>query len=137
MMFSSKLPRLLVIDDLFGRTLPDHRNEERARLCGQYLLEDITGDEEGKSSLKINSPIAQAVFHRGQTPSQSSIGDTVENDLEKVLQIVRDGWVYPDQPKWSLVLLDLCFYTGRVTEESNRRTTGMPQGRDGDDDPKH
>jgi DNA-binding NtrC family response regulator len=33
------------------------------------------------------------------------------------------------------VLLDLCFYTGRVTEQSDRKTAGMPEGRDGDTDP--
>jgi DNA-binding NtrC family response regulator len=37
---------------------------------------------------------------------------------------------------WSLLLLDLCFYTGRVTEESHRRSPGMPAGRPGDDDPR-
>jgi DNA-binding NtrC family response regulator len=37
---------------------------------------------------------------------------------------------------WSMVLIDLCFYTGRVTVESHRRTPGMPEGRPGDDDPR-
>jgi len=32
-------------------------------------------------------------------------------------------------------LLDLCFYTGRVTKESNQVSLGMPEGRPGDDDP--
>jgi len=33
-----------------------------------------------------------------------------------------------------MVLIDLCFYTGKVTQESHRRTAGMPEGRSGDDD---
>lgn len=134
---SRSLPRLLIIDDLYGRTLPNCRNEERARLCGQYLLEDITGDEVGKTSLRINSPIAQVIFHRGQSPHQSVVGDTVENDLDSVINFVREGWTHSNQAKWSLVLLDLCFYTGSVTEESSRRTVGMPEGRNDDHDPNH
>jgi len=50
MVGSEAPPRILVIDDLSGRTLPDRRNEDRANLCGQYLLEDMTGDEADKES---------------------------------------------------------------------------------------
>jgi DNA-binding NtrC family response regulator len=61
------------------------------------------------------------------------------------MDAVRKGWPVRDQPRrgrkpktppipWSMVLIDLCFYTGRVTEESHRRTPGMPEGRPGDDD---
>jgi len=35
-----------------------------------------------------------------------------------------------------LVLLDLCFYTGPVTKESDRKAPGMPTGRPGDDAPE-
>ena len=133
------IPRILVIDDLFGRTHPDRRNEDRSNLCGQYLFEDVTGDETGKGSLqKIKKPVAQVVFYRGQKPQCSTVGETVENDLKGTLQIVREGWGEwtKAKPRWAMVLLDLCFYTGRVTKESNRRTLGMPEGRDSDDDPK-
>jgi DNA-binding NtrC family response regulator len=136
----SFLPRVLIIDDLFGRTHPNRRNEERANLCGQYLIEDVTGDEVGKGTpQKIKKPIAQAVFYRGQMPTCSTVGDTVENDLEGALQVIREGWLewQPNKPRWAMALLDLCFYTGRVTEESNRKTLGMPEGRDGDDNPSH
>jgi DNA-binding NtrC family response regulator len=34
-----------------------------------------------------------------------------------------------------MVLLDLSFFTGRVTAESNANLKGMPEGRPGDDDP--
>lgn len=128
------IPLILIIDDLFGRTHPDRRNEERANLCGQYLIEDITGDEVGKGTpQRIKNPVAQAIFCRGQTPTCSTVGDTVENDLEGALRLIRDGWIDPNKPRWSMVLLDLCFYTGRVTQESNRKTLGMPEGRHGDD----
>jgi DNA-binding NtrC family response regulator len=136
-MSSKLIPRILIVDDLFGRTHAGRRNEERANLCGQYLIEDITGDEQKKGSpQKIKNPIALAVFYRGQRPICSTLGDTVENDLEATLQVIRDGWfVSENETCWSMILLDLCFYTGRVTEGSNRSALGMPEGRTGDDDP--
>ncbi len=136
-MSEAPLPRILIVDDLFGRTLPHSRNEERASLCGQYLLTDVTGDEADKGSAqRIKRPVAEVVFHRGQTPVCSVVGDTVENDLPGVLQLVRQGWCHSDRQCWSLVLLDLCFYTGKVTPASHARVHGMPEGRDGDDDPR-
>lgn len=136
---TSFLPRILIIDDLFGRTHPDRRNEERANLCGQYLIEDVTGDEIGKGTpQKIKKPIAQVVFYRGQKPICSTLGDIVENDPEGTLRVIRSGWEesQPNKPRWAMVLLDLCFHSGPVTEESNRKTLGMPEGREGDDDPR-
>jgi DNA-binding NtrC family response regulator len=125
-----------VIDDLFGRTDPTGRNEDRARLCAQYLLEDVTGDQAGSPG-RVRNPIARAVFCRGQLPARSIIGDVVENDLATVLRLVREGWLEapPGKPAWALVLLDLCFYTGPVTKVSNRRAPGMPEGRPDDDSP--
>jgi len=135
----SQPPRILIIDDLFGRTHAEQRNEERANLCGQYLLLDVTGDERGKGEpQKVLEPTAEVVFYRGQRPETSVVGDHVENDLEGVLDVVRRGWSDVPQryARWAMVLLDLCFYTGRVTEESSRRAAGMPEGREGDDDPE-
>jgi DNA-binding NtrC family response regulator len=131
------LPRLLIIDDLFGRTIADGPNEERRRLCGQYLLKDVTGDiSANMSSMTIKSPIAEAVFFRGQKPIAASIGDTVENDLGGTLQKIREGWENPPpgKPPWTLVLLDLCFYTGKIKKDSSPK--GMPEGRPGDDNPR-
>src|SRR5258706_699655 len=109
------LPLLLIIDDLFGRTHLDRRNEERANLCGQYLIEDVTGDEAGKGPVqRIKNPVAQAVFSRGQKPSCSTVGSHVENDLESTLKVIQDGWEEwrDERSRWAMVLLDLCFYTG-------------------------
>ena len=133
------LPRILIIDDLLGRTHPDRPNRERANLCGQYLLEDITRDQEGKGpTVRIVEPIAQACFYRGQQPACSVVGDRVENDMAGILDRTRDGWVTrkPEEIPWSLLLLDLCFYTGIVTERSNRETPGMPEGQPDDDRPE-
>lgn len=137
-MSSQRLPRLLIVDDLFGRTHPDRRNEERANLCGQYLLKDVTGDElHFGSSQTIKAPLAEVVFFRGQTPVQSIVGDVVENDIEATLRVIRNGWDEASLSlRWSLVLLDLSFHTGLVTENSNRLTRGMPEESESDSIPE-
>lgn len=132
------LPRLLIIDDVFGRRLPDRRNTERADLCGALLLKDVTGDEVGKGEgQRIWKPLAEAVFFRGQQPTCSPRGVEVENDLEGCLRVVRSGWSYglAGAPRWAMVLLDLCFYTGQVTAASDRAMSAMPAGRASDSDP--
>lgn len=131
-MSHSFIPRILIIDDLLGRTHEDKRNEERSNFCGQYLLRDITRDESGKEKAqKIRQPIAEALFFRGQSPVWSGVGNLVENDLEGCLEIIRKGWEGDGTRGsfWSMVLLDLCFYTGPVTKESDRKSPGMPEGR--------
>ncbi|MFM8442780.1 MAG: sigma 54-interacting transcriptional regulator [Methylococcus sp.] len=139
-MNATRLPKLLIIDDLFGRECPSTSNRERENLCGKFLLLDkstVGFDKLGR--FKILSPHAQAVIYRGQLPVKSHVGTVVENDLHGTLLKVREGWTGAlalGKPPWSLLLLDLCFYTGRVTEESHRRTPGMPEGRPGDDDPR-
>jgi DNA-binding NtrC family response regulator len=133
------LPRILVINDRLGRRHHHQRNEERANLCKQYLLEDVTFDEIGKGTpQKIKKPVAQVVFCRGQMPVRSTIGDTVENDLAGTLEVIRAGWQGDLKPRWAMVLLDLCFYTGQVTKKSEQeKGLGMPKGREGDDNPQH
>ena len=132
------LPRLLVLDDLFGRVMAGGRNSDQENLCANFLWQDASEDESAKASRqKVLKPVAEAVFCRAQIPACAKIGDTVENDIEGALEIVRSGGPsFKSEIPWSLVLLDLCFYTGRVTEESHRQTAGMPEGRPGDDDPR-
>lgn len=135
-----RLPRLLIIDDLFGRTHPDRLNRDRANLCAQYLLRDVTDDERGRGlPQQINNPIAEAVFFRGQQPSCAIVGDIVENDLDGALNVIKDGWdlQFADKPSWAMILLDLPFYTGRVTTDSDARNRGMPEGRPGDNEPNN
>ncbi|RPH52433.1 MAG: sigma-54-dependent Fis family transcriptional regulator [Desulfobacteraceae bacterium] len=132
------LPRILVIDDLFGRNTINGVNKERENLCAHFLWRDLTGDVAARSSKqKIVKPAAEAIFFRGQTPSVANVDTVVENDLAGTLAVVRSGWVEAfakGEVPWALILLDLCFYTGKVTEESNRRMQGMPEGHSGDDD---
>lgn len=138
------LPHILILDDLFGRVVPNGQNVDRQNLCANFLWHDATGDVESKKSRqKILKPTANAVFFRAQTPVCANVGDVIENDVLSAMEVVRAGWLPhagrnegPVHPPWALVLLDLCFYTGVVTEESNRKSPGMPGGRTGDDRPE-
>lgn len=131
-------PRLLVIDDLFGRQSDDGPNRDRENLCAHFLWKDVTRDAAAAaSSLQIKNPIADVVFTRGQAPTLAKVGDIVENDLESAVQAARKGWYGSEKLRspWSLVLVDLSFSTGEVTEASHRRAPGMACGRDSDNDP--
>jgi DNA-binding NtrC family response regulator len=132
-------PNILIIDDLFGRNLGTRRNVERENLCTQFRWLDMTGDAGARlSKQQPRHPTANAIFFRGQSPDPSGLGDEVWNDLESSMSVVRRGWsgaLREGRPPWAMVLLDLCFYTGLVTEKSNRLTPGMPEGRPTDDQP--
>jgi DNA-binding NtrC family response regulator len=143
------LPHLLILDDLFGRVVPGGHNVDRENLCANFLWQDQTGDAEARASRqKVLQPTATAVFFRAQTPVRARVGDTVENDIQATLEVVRNGWIsrmdsnvsaaqaQAQAQPWTILLLDLCFYTGLVTVESHRRTPGMPEGRPGDDRPE-
>lgn len=134
------LARVLVIDDLFGRDVPEGRNIDRENICAHFLWKDVTGDATAKSSKqRVVKPKVEAAFYRGQFPKTARIGELVQNDLSGSLEKVREGWqgaLTNGKPPWAMVLLDLCFYTGQVTQDSHRRTPGMPEGRPEDDDPR-
>lgn len=137
------LPRLLILDDLFGRIIAGGQNVDRENLCAHFLWRDATGDAAAKASRqKVLKPTAEAIFCRAQTPACAGVGDTVQNDLSVALDAVRKGWIPPSAPMlnveagpWAMLLLDLCFYTGLVTEESNRSMPGVPEGQAEDDEP--
>lgn len=132
------LPRILVIDDALGRRPVSGINPERTGICGQMLLRDVTVDAASASAPRVTAPVAEAVFLRGQKPVAATEGDTVANDMDAVLRAVREGWdpMRAGRVRWSLVLVDLCFYTGPVTPASERlRGESMPEGRPDDDRP--
>lgn len=135
------LPRVLVVDDMFGRTIADRPHPDRSSFVKTFRVRDITGDGSRLlRSAEVASPVAEAFFSRGQQPGLARAGDVVENDLEGTLSIIRRSWTerVPGTPPWALVVLDMCFYTGRVTEaseSSDHRGPGMPEGRSEDSDP--
>jgi DNA-binding NtrC family response regulator len=141
------LPLVLVLDDLFGRDVADGRNVDRENLCAQFLWRDITGDAASLASTQaVLVPVAEVIFHRAQIPLRAAVGDIVENDVASALARIREFWwpsaASPRLPsahsrrRLSMVLLDLCFYTGKVTDESHRTAPGMPEGRPRDSGPK-
>lgn len=133
------LPRILVIDDFYGRTVPGGNNDRRA-LCINFSLNDISPDAHPEKP--AITPVADAVFIRGQLPACAGTGDAVENDVEGVFNTILNGWddsrLAPGELPWSMILLDMCFYTGLVTAESEKVSgEGMPQGCPEDDMPGH
>lgn len=129
-------PLVLIVDDLFGRENGTSANEDRENLCAHLLVEDVTGDAATRASRQIiRKPIARAHFCRGQNPKDARVGDSVENDPALVLDLLHSGRAAGTQEPWALVLLDLCFYTGEVTTESDGKAPGMPVGRPGDAEP--
>jgi DNA-binding NtrC family response regulator len=116
------LPRILVIDDLLGRAGRGQRNRDRYDFCLRLGLIDVTGDEAGEPQ-KIDRPLAEAVFCRGQIEEDG----VVRNDVDQVLRVIEEGWSGP--PVWALVFLDLLFKTGRA------RPDGEPEGAAEDRDP--
>jgi DNA-binding NtrC family response regulator/tRNA A-37 threonylcarbamoyl transferase component Bud32 len=139
------LPKILVIDDILGRVLVGRTNNERRDFCEKYNLNDIT-EGEGRDStnvVNVSNPVADVVFCRGQRreacpPGESAMcspaGTIVENDLALCLSMIRDGWNRPhDDRCWSLLLLDMCFLTGRVP--SGDQPQRVVLGHSGDTDP--
>jgi two-component system response regulator FlrC len=129
-------PHILIIDDLFGRRVVSGRNRERENLCAKFLLLDAE-QSEGPGQFRVETPTAIATFYRGQIPAAARVGSVVENDLEGSLSLVRQRSGKGGKAPWSLILVDLCFYTGLVTEESDAEGPGVPEGRSGDEDPAH
>lgn len=102
------LPRLLVIDDLAGWSLSD-----RATMCRDLALRDVTS---GGSSVDSDSPyLAEAVF----VPGLVRAGNEVSGGppaVEATLAAVAQGWERQDGLPWALVLLDLQFDCGAVSD---------------------
>ena len=129
-------PLVLLIDDVFGRTVRGTSNKDRAFLCQHLGLRDISAGGEAVDAASAPSPEGpiDAVFCRGQKPIAASVGDVVANDLDGTMRVIREGWTGEGWHgrRWALVLLDLCFLTGRV---ENSEQLGMPVGKAEDDAP--
>lgn len=118
----SRLPRILIIDDQYGRTR--HSGEgmhPRTSFCVLGGLKDVTGDLPFPEI--VEPPIAEAVFCQGQVTEDG----VVRNDLEKAIAAIREGW--KEWPRWAMVMIDLKFITGKV------RPDGTAVGRETDSDP--
>ncbi len=108
------IPRILVIDDIFGSSLRDRKN-----FCKNFGLLDVTGDEPKPAA--INDPISEAVFES----SQATQNHSVKNLLSKTLAAVERGWSDLTTTRWALVLLDLRFVSGQL--DDNNEAEGHPE----------
>src|SRR3972149_3804090 len=96
------LPRILIIDDIFGSSLMDRRNLSR-----NFALIDVTGDDDKPAPLQ--EPVAEAVFCSGQTRK----GKFVANDVSIAIEAVKRGWGEGRgweegiDGRWGVILLDL------------------------------
>jgi len=109
------LPRILVIDDIFGSSLIDRRN-----LCRSFGLVDVSGDDD--KVVDISEPVAEAAF----SPGQGRNGNTVKNDVNVAIDAVLKGWNQNPEKRLALILLDLRFVSGLIEDDE-------PLGQSGDD----
>ena len=109
------LPRILIIDDIFGSSIMDRKN-----LCRNFGLVDVTGDDENVS--KISEPVGEAAFCSGQVRD----GNTVRNDVNVAIDAVQKGWDENSEQRLALILLDLRFVSGKIEDDE-------PQSQSGDD----
>ena len=118
----SRLPRILIIDDQYGRTYhPGEGMHPRTSFCLLGGLKDVTGDLQFGEIVK--SPIAEAVFCQAQVTENG----VVRNDLETAIAAIREGW--KEWPRWAMVMIDLKYITGKV------RSDGTAEGQESDSDP--
>lgn len=110
-------PRILVIDDQFGRIISDRRN-----LCLSFGLRDTTGDD--LTPEEIKDPVAESKFCSGQKIEKGFI----KNDIEIVISAIKEGWPHKDGRFWAMVLVDIRFVSGRIAKENE------PLGQAGDMD---
>ncbi|MFQ5717929.1 MAG: sigma 54-interacting transcriptional regulator [Acidobacteriota bacterium] len=118
----SDLPRLLIIDDVYGRG-SWARNRDREMFCARLGIRDVTGDV---ATAEVGQPVAEAILHSGQVQTDRRI----DNDVDGVIELLRAGW--QKWPRWAMVLLDMHFQTGPVDP-----LTGDAQGESTDRDPAH
>jgi DNA-binding NtrC family response regulator len=117
----TKIPRILIIDDEFGNSFQND-NSKRYELCRRLNLKDVTGNTENIFNPVDSQLNVEAIFCTGQ----KIIDNSVENDIDGTIKIVKEGW--EQTPRWSLILLDMNFVTGKIGND------GKPLGRRSDSD---
>lgn len=102
----SRLPRILIIDDQYGRSQnPGTGQHPRSSFCLLGGLSDITNDISPET---VEHPIAEVIFCQGQVYENG----LVQNDLAGTLEVIRNGW--KEWPRWAMIMLDLKFITGKI-----------------------
>lgn len=119
-----QLPKVLIIDDQFGRCglgsafrkrvgeeLFRAYQADRENLCRIYGISDGTGDS---APIGESSALVYGIFCPGQRWDTAK--EAIENDLNLVHDTVRRGWPFKDGDRWALILLDLRFASGRIND---------------------
>lgn len=116
-------PRILIIDDQFGRSAlgPLFKKtvdpgifssyvQDRRNLCVTYGLRDSTQKDGGV--VDFDRALALATF----CPAQHWDVERQEivDDAWLALEAVRRGWPFSDGRRWALILLDLAFVSGSL-----------------------
>lgn len=117
-----ELPRILVIDDQFGRCglgadfqrfvapdIMDAYRMDRANLCSNYGILDLSGD-----SVPIPRESAQCAADFCPAQTWDNDNKRINNNLPLAIEEVEKGWPFPDGSRWTLVLLDLAFVQGEL-----------------------
>ena len=125
----SALPRVLVIDDDFGRVL------KRSKGGVEILEIRIVRHFANEPSCKTSPETSPRNRLTNRLPKQCFLlvsgcrMDNWKQDIEGTLQAFRRGW--EQWPRWAMILLDLHFKTGEVKPD------GTPAGRAEDRNPHH
>lgn len=99
-----KLPRILIVDDLYGHDL-----HLRQRFCRFMKIKDVDAPDTGSGG----EFFAEAKFCSGQVRSARY----VENSLDLVMQEVEKGWPFADGSRWALVMIDYHFSSGPLNRD--------------------
>jgi DNA-binding NtrC family response regulator len=114
------LPYVLVLDDLWYWS-----RDQRKRVCQRLGLFD---GSDGASPEKPADYIAIAEFRSGQTRRNGEI----ENDLSVAMHQIEARWNDDTDHRWALVLLDLQFDKGVVSEDEVDPNTNWPRDTESD-----
>jgi DNA-binding NtrC family response regulator len=117
----ARLPRVVVIDDQFGRV---QLGDAFRRAVGTEVFRLYLADRENLcrnfglmtkgQAEPVVDPVASAVFCPAQRWNEAT--QEIENVAEQAVGVVRQGWPAADGSRWALVLLDLRFTEGRLNE---------------------
>jgi len=124
------LPRILIIDDQFGRDLLGNGlrsavgeevfalyQADRDNLCRNFGL------AHAEEYAPRHDATAVATFCPAQRWDEAR--QEIVNDVDQAIAAVRQGWPAPDGSRWSLVLLDLRFTFGTVSASGDPERASM------------
>jgi DNA-binding NtrC family response regulator len=107
------LPRILIIDDQYGSVEDKGLREDLCAICGFKEIQLETPDNQIEVSINDAAYTAAVVFCSGQQTTEN----VIENDSQLVFDYISKGWPSSNGWRWSLIFLDICFYSGIIQED--------------------